>query len=136
MWLAFVLAIQLTLSLIILLVNYFQVMSSPSYLFYVPKNQLRKIFSKSSSKLSTEVMIMHNEKILSLIDGVAMGNILGPTLLNWSLKTIEKKKKIKLKSFFYPSLHITTLHHLVNHCHAVCRILLIGRCFIVFTCAQ
>ena len=36
-------------------------------------------------------MFIHNSKLFSQIDGVAMGNLLGLTLANWFLGMIKKK---------------------------------------------
>ena len=65
-------------------------MSPLSYLYFKPRNQLYKR-SLKLLKLSTEGMFIHNGKLFSQIDGVAMGNPLGPTLSNWFLGMIEKK---------------------------------------------
>ena len=46
-------------------------------------------------------MFIHNGKLFSQIDGVAMGNPLGPTLANWFLGMIEKKIFDQHLSFFF-----------------------------------
>ena len=50
-------------------------------------------------------MFIHNGKLFSQIDGVAMGNPLGPTLANWFLGMIEKKIFDQHLSF-YPSFYV------------------------------
>ena len=82
-----------------------RVMSPLSYLFFKPRNQLHKRSLKKLLKLSTEGMFIHNDKLFSLINGVAMGNPLGLTLANWFLVRIEKKIFDQHLSF-YPSFYV------------------------------
>ena len=60
--------------------------------FLQAKKPITQNIFKKLLKLSTEGMFIHNGKLFSQIDGVAMGNPLGPTLANWFLGMIEKKK--------------------------------------------
>ena len=46
-------------------------------------------------------MFIHKGKLFSLIDGVAMGNHLGPTLANWFLEMVEKKFLINIFRFIH-----------------------------------
>ena len=50
-------------------------------------------------------MFIHNGKLFSQIDAVAMGNPLGPRLANWFLGMIEKKIFDQHLSF-YPSFYV------------------------------
>ena len=59
--------------------------------FLQAKKPITQNIFKKLLKLSTEGMFIHNGKLFSQIDGVAMGNPLGPTLANWFLGMIEKK---------------------------------------------
>ena len=74
----------------ILPINYSQVTSE--LLFPHSKKQLRKTSLKKLLKLSTEGMLIHNGKVFSQIECVAMVNLLGPWLINWFLGMIEKEK--------------------------------------------
>ena len=60
-------------------------MSPLSYIFFISKTNYAKLL-----KLSTESMFIHNGKLFSQIDGVALGNSLGPAIANWFLGMIEK----------------------------------------------
>ena len=68
--------------------------------FLQAKKPITQNIFKKLLKLSTEGMFIHNGKLFSQIDGVAMGNPLGPTLANWFLGMIEKKIFDKHLSFF------------------------------------
>ena len=49
-------------------------MSPLSYIFYIPKNQLRKTSYKKLLSLGIESMFIHKGKLFSQIDGVAEGS--------------------------------------------------------------
>ena len=67
---------------------------------------------------------MHNSKLFSPIDGVAMGDPLGPTLAYWFFGMIEKK-------IFDQHLSVI-LCTLYGRC--VCHLQFTNRCTIVFEC--
>ena len=73
--------------------------------FLQAKKPITQNIFKKLLKLSTEGMFIHNGKLFSQIDGVAMGNPLGPTLANWFLGMIEKKIFDQHLSF-YPSFYV------------------------------
>ena len=73
--------------------------------FVQAKKPITQNIFKKLLKLSTEGMFVHNGKLFSQIDGVAMGNPLGPTLVNWLLGIIEKKIFDQHLSF-YPSFYV------------------------------
>ena len=50
-------------------------------------------------------MFIHNSKLFLQIDGVAMGNRLGPILANWLLGMVEKKIFDQHLSF-YPLFYV------------------------------
>ena len=77
---------------------------APELPFVQAKKPITQNIFKKLLKVSTESMFIHNGKLFSQIDGVVMGNPLGPTLAKWFLGTIEKK--IFEKHFlFYPSFY-------------------------------
>ena len=76
--------------------------------FLQAKKPITQNIFKKLLKLSTEGMFIHNGKLFSQIDGVAMGNPLGPTLANWFLGMIEKKKfLINIFRFFHHFMYVT-----------------------------
>ena len=85
-----------------LIVNYSQVMSPPSYLFYIPKNQITESIFK---KLSSGGKFIHNGTLFSHIGSVATGNPLGPMLADLFLGMIEKKI-FKQNLISCPSLYV------------------------------
>ena len=95
------------------LINYSQVMSPLSYVFYMPKHQLRKTSVKKVLKFSIEDVSIHNGKLFSQINGVAMDNLLGPTLANWFLGMIEKEIFNQNLSF-YPSCYVDNVFALFS----------------------
>ena len=78
---------------------------APELPFVQAKKPITQNIFKKLLKLSTEGMFIHNGKLFSQIDGVAMGNPLGPTLANWFLGMIEKKIFDQHLSF-YPSFYV------------------------------
>ena len=88
----------------ILRINYSQAMSPLSYHFTFQKPITQNIFKKLL-KLGIYGMSIHNGKLFSQIDGIAMGNPLCLTLASWFLGMIEKKI-FDQHFFFYPSFYV------------------------------